>query len=409
MKMKNRFELKRTILYIILVIIIGNITVGIVTYNQYKTYTSNFNNKIAMIIEKVQKNNPNISKNEIIEILNSENLKSTFPFNDYGIDVNSDSILLENDKFFNHAITTNLIIFTSVTIVISLIFLVYNHFKNKKLDEITSYIEEINNKNYDLKIEENTEDELSILKNEIYKTTVTLNEVAENSRRDKLELKEALQNISHQLKTPLTSISIMLDNILDNPEIDVETRNEFIGDIKREIININFLVNSLLKLSKLEVNSVNFINKDEYIETIINESIKNIETLGDLKNVEIVVKGNSKIKINCDLKWQVEAITNILKNAIEHSEEDSEIHISYEQNKMYSKIEIRDFGVGIPEKDLKHIFERFYKCENSAKDSVGIGLALSKAIVESNNGYISVDTKLNEGTTFTIKYFNNMS
>ena len=146
-------------------------------------------------------------------------------------------------------------------VVLISIFLKYNHSKDKKLKEITKYIEEINNKNYKLDIEDNTEDELSILKNEIYKTTIMLKEVAENSMKDKTCLKDSLSDISHQLKTPLTSIIIMLDNILDNPNMDDATKNEFIKDIKREIVNINFLVESLLKISKLDASSVTFINK----------------------------------------------------------------------------------------------------------------------------------------------------
>ncbi len=116
-------------------------------------------------------------------------------------------------------------------------------------------------------------------------------------------------------------MSIMVDNIMDNPEMDSKTRNEFIKDIRREIININFLVNSLLKLSKLDANSVYFINKEVYVEEIILESIKNVSVLCDLKNIDILVDGNKQIKINCDLKWQVEAITNILKNCVEHSKD----------------------------------------------------------------------------------------
>lgn len=154
------------------------------------------------------------------------------------------------------------------------VFLKYNKSKDKKLAEITRYIEEINNKNYKLDIDDNTEDELSILKNEIYKTTVMLKEVAENSRLDKANLKDSLSDISHQLKTPLTSITIMLDNILDNKDMDEDTRNDFIKDIKREIINVNFLVETLLKLSKLDANSIKFINKEEDIRKAITGKYK---------------------------------------------------------------------------------------------------------------------------------------
>ena len=127
--------------------------------------------------------------------------------------------------------------------------------------------------------------------------------------------------------------------------------------------------------------------------------------LCDLKNVRIKTSGNDKAKIKCDFMWQVEAITNIIKNCVEHSKEDDEIIISYEQNNVYSSIVIKDNGEGIDKKDLPYIFERFYKGKNSSLDSIGIGLSLSKTIIEKSNGQISVDSD-NSGTKFTIKYFN---
>lgn len=190
--------------------------------------------------------------------------------------------------------------------------------------------------------------------------------------------------------------------IIDNPEMDKETKAEFAKDIKREVTNINFLVQALLKLSKLDANSVKFINEDVTVESIITESMKNVAVLSDLRNVKIQVNGDKNAKVHCDFKWQVEAITNILKNAIEHSNTNGNIQINYEENQVYTKIEIIDYGVGIDKEDLPHIFERFYKGKNSSPESVGIGLALSKSIIENNNGYISVEAE--QGTKFIIKY-----
>lgn len=404
-KVKNKVELKRAILISLCIIVISTFIFGIIQYHQYKTYTNNFNEKVLSIIARVSEKYPNVSKNEIMEILNNKEAVDTSLLREYGINIEEDSIILENEKYFKNCLILNLIFLVLITIVISFIFLKYNHSKDKKLKEITNYIEEINNRRYKLDIEDNTEDELSILKNEIYKTTIMLKEMAENSKQDKLNLKNSLSDISHQLKTPLTSISIMLDNIIDNPEMDKQTRTDFVKDIKREIININFLVNSLLKLSKLDANSVKFVNREETVENLINESIKNVATLCDLRNVQINVTGNAQNKINCDLKWQVEALTNILKNAIEHSEINSKIEINYEQNNLYTQIEIKDYGKGIAKKDLPHIFERFYKGENSSSESVGIGLALAKSIIESNGGYIEVESQEKVGTTFKIKLF----
>ena len=231
-----------------------------------------------------------------------------------------------------------------------------------------------------------------------------LKEAAENSKKDKVNLKKSLEDISHQIRTPLTSIIIMLDNIIENQNMDEKTKNNFIREIKRNIININFLVENILKLSKLESNTVEYKKEKNFLTNILKESIKNVSLLCDLKNIKIVINGEKNIKMTCDIKWQIEAITNILKNCIEYSEENQKIYVEYNQNNVYTKITIKDFGKGIADKDLPNIFKRFYKGKNSSKDSIGIGLALSKAIIEEDNGNIEVVSS-NKGTVFTIKYY----
>ena len=402
--MKNKIELKKMCITSCIVIIIFLITFSILIYKQYKTYTYNFNQKIAGIIDDVLEKYPDIEKREIVEILNSSDKTNNEILREYGIELDKDSVILENNTDFQKFIIIDISTLILFILILSIILFKYNHSESKKINEITKYIEEINRGNYKLNIEENTEDELSILKNELYKITIMLKEVAENSQKDKTTLKDSLSDISHQIKTPITSILIMLDNILSDENMPEDIKKDFIKDIKREIINIKFLVESILKLSKIDSNSIKFIKKEVFIKDIINEAVKNVSMLSELKNIEIIVSGDDSIKTICDLKWQVEAITNILKNCIEHSYENRKIYINYNQNNMYTELKIEDNGTGIDAKDLPHIFERFYKGKNSSSDSVGIGLALSKSIIESNNGYIQVDSKLNKGTTFIIKY-----
>lgn len=402
--MKNKIELKKMCITSCIVIIIFLITFSILIYKQYKTDTYNFNQKIAGIIDNVLEKYPDIEKREIVEILNSSDKTNNEILREYGIELDKDSVILENNTDFQKFIIIDVSTLIVFILILSIIVFKYNHSESKKINEITKYIEEINRGNYKLNIEENTEDELSILKNELYKITIKLKEVAENSQKDKTTLKDSLSDISHQIKTPITSILIMLDNILSDENMPEDIKKDFIKDIKREIINIKFLVESILKLSKIDSNSIKFIKKEVFIKDIINEAVKNVSMLSELKNIEIIVSGDDSIKTICDLKWQVEAITNILKNCIEHSYENRKIYINYNQNNMYTELKIEDNGTGIDAKDLPHIFERFYKGKNSSSDSVGIGLALSKSIIESNNGYIQVDSKLNKGTTFIIKY-----
>ena len=402
--MKNKIELKKYIISTLIVFICLFILFLFLNIYEYKTYTKNFNNKISAIINVIKKDYPKITDKEIIKILNNDTLKTNDFFNKYGIDVNNESILIKNDRDYHKFLAINLSFLTITVVILLIIYIRYNYKKEKDIKDIIKCIEQINKKNYEIQIDSISEDELSILKNEIYKTTIMLKEAAENSSKDKLNLKKSLEDISHQLKTPLTSILVMLDNIIEDSNMEEKIRNDFIVDIKRNVLNINFLVQSLLKLSKFDANTVHFVKQENDLKTIVEESIKNVSTLCDLRNINIKLNIKENSKIICDDKWQIEALTNIIKNAIEHSKNNSNIIINIENNNVYSMIEVIDFGEGIAKKDIKHIFERFYKCKNTKTDSIGIGLALAKTIIEEDKGIISVESNKLE-TKFIIKYY----
>ena len=402
--MKNKIELKKYIISTLIVFICLFILFLFLNIYEYKTYTKNFNNKISAIINVIKKDYPKITDKEIIEIINNDTLKTNDFFNKYGIDVNNKSILIKNDRDYHKFLVINLSFLTITVVILLIVYIRYNYKKEKDIKDIIKCIEQINKKNYEIQIDSISEDELSILKNEIYKTTIMLKEAAENSSKDKLNLKKSLEDISHQLKTPLTSILVMLDNIIEDSNMEEKIRNDFIVDIKRNVLNINFLVQSLLKLSKFDANTVHFVKQENDLKTIVEESIKNVSTLCDLRNINIKLNIKENSKIICDDKWQIEALTNIIKNAIEHSKNNSNIIINIENNNVYSMIEVIDFGEGIAKKDIKHIFERFYKCKNTKTDSIGIGLALAKTIIEEDKGTISVESNKLE-TKFIIKYY----
>lgn len=404
--MKNKIELKKYLIILFITTIFLTIIFMRINKYEYDTYRNNYNKKIIEILNIIKEEYPNIEEHTLIEILNKEQTKNEITLNKYGINLNEDDIILENQNKYKLFAELNIIFLISSFIILIIIFLIYLYNKSKKLNEIINLIEKINKKDYSLDID-NTEDELSILKNELYKTTIMLKEQAENSINDKINLKESLSDISHQLKTPLTSIMISLDNITDNPNMDEKTKKEFIHNIKRETMNIKFLVNSILKLSKLDTNTIEFKNDKILLSEIINKSINNVSMISDLKNIKINWCTNNEEFIYCDLNWQIEAISNILKNSLDYSNNDSEINIITKFNKIYSTIIIEDKGKGINEKDLPNIFKRFYKGSNASNDSIGIGLALSKSIIEKNNGTIIVESKEGEGTRFIIKYYKN--
>lgn len=406
MILENKVQFKRFLFWSLLVLFFFLILGNLFFFYQYKTYNKNYNNKLTLIVEMLEEKYPDITKNEIIALLNQDTIATNSDiFSKYGIDIKTDSLLLENDKVFSFfAIIYNLIL-----LVLSLTFLCLYLKHEKKYEseikKIVKLIEEINKSNYSLAIDENSEDELSILKNEIYKTTIMLREAAENESLDKLKLKDSLSDISHQLKTPLTSINIMLDNILDDPDMNNTTKTKFLQNIKREITNISSLVEEILKLSKFDANVIKFEKRNVFLREIVKKAITNVEMLAELKNVKINIITVVDDTLSCDLKWQVEAITNILKNCIEHSKKNSKIDVYINSNKIYKSIVIKDNGEGIDKHDLPHIFERFYKGKNLSKDSVGIGLALSKTIIEKDKGSIIVDSQKDATTIFTIKYY----
>ena len=402
--MKNKVSLKKFCVAILLATICLSVMFLFLNIYEYKIYTKNFNNKISMITSIVKNKYPQVSDEEIIEILNNDKKADIDFFKKYGIDIEKDTVILANENKFHTFLIINLIYLLGAILILILIFIKYNHKKEKDIEDIIKQIEQINKRNYELKIDSNSEDELSILKNEIYKTTIMLKEAADNSNKDKINLKKSLEDISHQLKTPLTSVLVMLDNIIEDPDMAEDVKKDFIIDIKRNVVNINFLVQAILKLSKFDSNTINFIKEENKVRDIVDEAIKNVLPLCDLKNIDISLNVLNDSVILSDFRWQVEAITNILKNAVDHSLENNKVTINIDSNNVYSLVEIINYGKVIDKQDLKHIFERFYKGKNAKADSIGIGLALAKSIVEEDNGNISVESNDNE-TKFILKYF----
>lgn len=405
MKMsKNKKALKYIILCIV-VTIISTIAMIITTKSQNKLYSEKLNKQITSIIGEIKAEYPDVDDEEIIKILNNTRNyeKGKEALEQYGITTEM-TASLEIDKEQKTNLLINIaIIFINFSMYI-IIFVIYLKQRQKRINELDMYIQKVARKDYSINIEESSEDELNSLKNSLYKITVMLKEEAENKKSQNEAILSSVQDISHQLKTPLTSVQILLDNILESKEMDVETRNKFIIEIVRQIKGMNFLILSLLKLSKLEAGIVEFENKSIDLNKLIKEVVNNLEVLAELQQINIIIKSPETVTIDGDYNWNKEAIQNIVKNAIEHSNENQNVTIIVEENNVYVSIKIIDEGQGIEKEELKNIFNRFYKTTNSNENSVGIGLSLSKSIIERQNGYISVDSKIGEGTTFTIKY-----
>ena len=418
-------------IFILILLILAVGANSVVLNNSYNLQIQAYNESVYELIGVIKENYPDISDEEIISMLNGKDNNTYLEIGKklaqkYGITENAPAILKLEETQSNTIIYSSAVIGILILAII-VIWLVSRIIQKRKIDGITKYIREINNRNYELKIKENAEDELSNLRNELYKITLMLKEEAENSKKDKKFLAKSLSDISHQIKTPLTSISIMLDEIKDNENMDEETRQRFIFEISRQVEQISFLTIALLKLSKLDSGTVEFEKSKYRLDELVQNAIKNLEIPLEIKNIQVETNfeeykndkekdqnnnsdkndelNKESLEIIGDYRWTLEAVTNIIKNCIEHSKEHTKLYIQIKVTHVYTELIIKDEGEGIDEKDLKHIFERFYKGKNSSENSFGIGLALSKTILEKQNASISCSSTLHKGTTFKIYFY----
>ena len=301
-------------------------------------------------------------------------------------------------------IELNIILLVTIFYLIPIIITWYHLYKkNKKIKNLSTYMNNILNNNYSLDIRDYEEGNLSNLKNDIYKMTVKLKEQSDLSQKEKKYLEEVLSDISHQLKTPLTSMYVINDVLLSDKKIDDSKKQEFLIKNRKELERIEWLVTSLLKMSRLDSGSEKIILKETKIDDLIRKTVTPLEIPIELKNQHLILDYDKNIKLNIDLNWTTEALINILKNAHEHTKENGTIQIKVKDTVIYTEIEIIDTGEGISTTDLPHIFERFYKGKTN-KESIGIGLNMAKKIINLEKGDIKVISNSN-GTTFNIKFY----
>lgn len=283
--------------------------------------------------------------------------------------------------------------------------MVFTFRRYKKIEELANYLQKLSTGKPAMDIRENAEGELSILKNEIYHVTMSLTDQAEKLKKDKIELANALSDISHQLKTPLTSLWIMTD-MLDNDTLPSEKRSEFIESIRTGQNRMEWLVLSLLKLAKLDADAISFKKQEIRLSLLVEKALATLLIPIEIKEQTLTVAGDDTSVI-CDPEWTAEAVGNIIKNASQNTPRCGHIQVTYGVNPLYSFIEVRDNGPGINRTDLPHLFKRFYRGKNADSDSAGIGLSMSLAIMKKQNGEIDAtnDNGNCNGGVFTLKFY----
>lgn len=401
------------------------LVVSVVTYISWISwYTHKYKNMentyIRCIMENVINQYPDLDMEEIAIILNKSysELESSTTSEEF------DSILRKNGitdntfyiKDMSDIRNVNIIVSTSIIGVMSVLFIIcfcmYLRRRKKDIFELQDYMDKISRGNYELEINDNSEDELSSLKNSLYKIMVYMKEQADSARIKKVMLAQSVSDISHQLKTPLTSTQVLLDNLNDNPDMDYSTRKKFIYEALNQVNGMSWMIASMLKLSRIDAGVVEFNNENISINKIIEEAVGNLEVIAEIKNVNIEKNidnrnedelNKSDIYIKGDYNWNREALQNIIKNAIEHSNDKGTVKINITDNDVYTAVYITNRGEKLSDKQQKQIFERYYSEAKYEDNSMGIGLPLAKAVIEKQGGYISVESD-DEETVFIVKY-----
>lgn len=274
--------------------------------------------------------------------------------------------------------------------------------RNDKINELNNYLSLMCSGNFDLKLGDNTEGEMSILKNNLYKIMTLLKSQNEELKNEKVYLADSIADISHQLKTPLTSMMVMSDLLMD--ENDEQKRNEFLSIIATQLDKMKWLITNLLKISKLDAGTTQFKMENVSIKDVLAQSLKPFSVSLDIRQIE-VINTSEDFSFKGDDNWTSEAIENIIKNCIEHTDDGGTLTFYTQMTNVYNSLFITDNGCGIAEEDLPHIFERFYHGKNSSSESVGIGLALAKTVLEKEKGDIIVNSELGKGSIFEVRFY----
>lgn len=293
-----------------------------------------------------------------------------------------------------------LLVLTGLILLIEVLFARYRY---RRLARLSDYLKSVNEGNYQLEVDEYDEGELSILKSEIYKTTTTLRVQADALHKEKAQLADAMSDISHQLKTPLTSMLVMTD-LLTDAELPADKRHEFTERIKLQLERIEWLVTSLLKLARIDAGSVQFKPRRIAIKDLLEKALQPLLIPMELRKQSLETC-YCDTTILCDPNWTSEALLNVMKNCVEHTPVGGALRISCTGNALYTQITICDNGEGIDSTELPHIFDRFYRGKNSSDDSVGIGLSMARSIISAQGGSIQCESQPGAGTTFIVKFF----
>ena len=276
-------------------------------------------------------------------------------------------------------------------------FLYRNRVENRKIKDLAEYLEQVNNGKA-LILSTSGEDDFSKLEDEIYKTVTFLYQTKEQAVQAKNDFAENLSNIAHQIKTPITAIS------LTSQSMKQDFNHKALEQIEKQLSRLTYLEESLLILSRLDAGTLVLQKEETDVFTLLVLAADNLQELFLGSNTSIEIPEQGEMLISVDMDWTMEALMNLMKNCMEHNEGGT-VHCSYTQNPLYTEILIWDEGEGFAKEDMPHVFERFYRGKNARAGGIGIGLALAKEIIERQNGTIRAKNKSGAGAFFEIRFY----
>ncbi|WMM25158.1 HAMP domain-containing sensor histidine kinase [Tissierella sp. MB52-C2] len=389
-------------------LILLQIIFAIVGYLVVNNSIGNINKKIierdVALVGNIIKNHPEL-KDEIIPYITKEVSKENIVIGQEIL--KSYGYYEELNKSFQPILKGNkLQIFISLIIlsfIIPLGLMLKGEYKKiyKKVQDIYTASEKVVEGDFGIYLAEEGEGDFNILNHQFNQMAGRLENSLSVLKREKIFLRNMISDISHQLKTPLSSLIVINDLLLEDENMDLSIRQNFLEKEKSQLDRMEWLTINLLKVARIEAGAIEFKKEKALLKDILNIALSALNHR--LENQVLEIEEDENAIFYGDKDWTGEALINIIKNAIEHSR--GKVNISLEETPLFSSIIVRDNGEGIDEKHLPHIFERFYKVSSEVKpESIGIGLNLAKLIVESQDGTISVKSKKNEGTEFTMTF-----
>ena len=290
----------------------------------------------------------------------------------------------------------------ALCLVLITVFLLFTYRRYRRIEALSDTVNRILHGDNSLSFDGYDEGELGVLQSELYKMTVRLREQQQALLDDKIFLADSIADISHQIRTPLTSINLIV-SLLDDPGLPESAREQYMRELYTLLSRIDWLITSLLKMSKLDAGTVSLSAQSMPLQVLIDRSAAPVQVPIELRGQHLIIKAEGQVR--CDAAWTAEALGNIIKNCMEHTPEGGSIQIEARETALYAEITVTDSGSGIDPEDLPRLFERFYKGKNSSDAGFGVGLALARTIITAQNGTLKAQNAPAGGAQFIMRFY----